>query len=92
MPTNNEPERAPARTLAPYFSEKIPTLEAPRWKLWVLVILGIILGNVVRDFLVSKYSLSRSEAFLLAFAAVMSFGLVGGFALKIKIRLTSENH
>jgi hypothetical protein len=91
MPTINEPERAP-RTLVAYFIEKIPWLEASRWKLWVLVILGITIGNVVRDFFVSKYSLPRSEAFLLAFVAVMLFGLLGGYALKMRIYLPSEDH
>ena len=52
----------------------------PRWVMYLIVILAIFIGGVVRSLLVTRYSLSRSEGFLFAAVAVMLLGLVGGLA------------
>ena len=77
----NETAKAPTGTRPSYFTEKIPGLGVPRWRFGAFIILCIILGNVFRNFLVSKYSLPQSEAFFFSFIAVVLFGMVCGLVL-----------
>jgi hypothetical protein len=82
-PPSDEPERDPARAafLSAYLAGSKTVTGIPRWKFSLSVILAMILGNVVRHLLVSRYSLPQPEATLLFFIAVILFALLVGFAL-----------
>ena len=90
MATNTEPERAPARAEPAYLAGRRAVLGMPRWTFSVVVILAIVVGNVVRDWLVSKYSLPRSEAFLIASIAVILYGLTVGVFITLAVRRGSR--
>ena len=83
MPTSDEAKNSRAKTKwsAAYAAGKQSVVGIPRWKVSLVAILSIVVGNIVRDWLVSEYYLPQSEAFLLATAAVLLFALVAGLAL-----------
>ena len=83
MPTSNEPEnfRAKTKLSTAYAAGKQSVVGIPRWKVSLVAILSIVVGNIVRDWLVSEHYLPQFEAFLLATAAVLLFALVSGLAL-----------
>jgi hypothetical protein len=87
MPTNNEPTGSPTRTnsLAAYLAANT-TIDVPRWKLYLLILLGIVVGDAVENFLESRYPLSRPAVFLLSFVAVIAVGSSAGILLKRKSR------
>jgi uncharacterized membrane protein YjjB (DUF3815 family) len=82
-----EPANGPARTefLSAYLVGKT-VVGIPRWRLYLIVIFAIVVGNIVRDLLVYKYSIPRSEAFVLASIAVALYGLTVGLFLRFAVR------
>jgi len=91
MLANKEPANVLARNdfLSAYLAGKT-VMGIPRWKFYLIVIFAMVVGNVVRDWLVSKFSLPRSEAFLLASVAVALYGLTVGLFLRFAVRRGSR--
>jgi hypothetical protein len=72
-------------TLA-YRAGRSRVFEMPRWRFFLLVLLGIVVENVVRGWLVAKYSLPRSEATFYATIAVALYGLIAAGVLAFSSR------
>src|SRR5580658_2409992 len=83
MSTDNEFDKdtTSSRFAGSYLTGKTSVLKTPRWKFYFWGVAGILIGNLVRSWLVSKYSISQSETFFFATIAVILTGLVGGLAL-----------
>jgi len=75
-----------------YGAGKRTVLGLPRWRFYLLVILGIVVGNVVKGWLISRYSLPRSEACFLATVAVIVFGSVAGLVIAFLIAFDSRKN
>ena len=89
MLTNKELDNGSTRTdfLSAYLAGKTIVVGMRRWRLYLVVILAIVVGNVVQVWLVSEYSLPRFEVFMLASIFVLLYGLaVGLFLLLAKRR------
>ena len=82
IPTNNEPGKAQARALAAHLAEKVPGLDMPRWGFYLLIVFAVVVGDLVEKFLVSRYSLPESEAFLFSFIPVIVLGLLAGVVIR----------
>ncbi len=86
MLANKEPANGPVRNdfLSAYLAGKT-AVGMPLWKLWLIVIFGIVVGHVVRDWLISKYLVPGTKAFLLASIAVVLYGLTVGLFLRFAV-------
>jgi hypothetical protein len=65
-----------------YLAGKQAVLDLPRWKFFLVILLGIVVGNIVRDLLVFKYSLPHFAVFALSLSAAVLAGLLCGFVLR----------
>lgn len=64
------------------------TLLGMRWRLRLWVILGVVVGNIVKWWLIAEYSLPRSEAYFFATFAV----ILVGFIAVLTMTFSSRNH
>jgi hypothetical protein len=62
-PHNSELESDP--------SGKHALLGLPRWTFYLLIVLGVVIGDAFENLLVSRYSVPKLEAFSLSLARVM---------------------
>jgi len=54
----------------------------PRWGFYLLIVFAVVVGDLVEKFLVSRYSLPESEAFLFSFIPVIVLGLLAGVVIR----------
>jgi len=71
---------------AAYDAGRQGVLRIPRWRLFLGVILSIVIGNLVKGWVIARYSLSRSEAFLSATVAVILFASMWGVFESLRTR------
>ena len=64
-----------------YNAGKQAFLRSHGWRLPVVVILGIVVGNVVKAWLIAHRSFSESRAFFYATIAVLLFALTAGLII-----------
>src|SRR5208282_3033011 len=85
MSTDREPEISEQRTgfAGAFLAGQRAVFKTPRWQFVCWVLAGVVVGNVVRAVLVSKYAMTGSQASFFATIAVILTGLIAVLALAV---------